>query len=449
MSITWDEGGDMGIVECIQKTGNPFDCLGDITQTRLPFLIHAAAGPAWQNEHTAHYIVSLVFSLLTLITITAFAWHAYGPGVAVLTAALNVTSIQILASGRMMLTHSNIIFTFFSTLAFVSMLLFAKEERRLSLAVCAIAWGAAVASHPLGLFNGLSLLAIYVVARRFLWRDLLLIPLAAITFFLASVIYTEPANFMALVRACFKPGAFPHWNYFDTGSPYAPWWFPWLLLIVKIGPWWLVLATVCAFRARLDRSLIAFLGGFALNLILKGPVFHYETPHHQVQWYPVLLVAIAVLIVKAWSRPVMVALAICFAVQVTDVIRFFPNYLFYGSQYGERFVGEFYGPAVMHAQERTAVNRAIDRILLADQHSRILVADHNILDRNDPRVVPFTKRDPEVTYEYAFVDRLYGVHFQFPERDAFNALLAEKYEPHYTYYFPPRMWAYRILRRRY
>jgi hypothetical protein len=449
VSITWDEGGDLGIVECIQKNG-PFACLVDISQTRLPFLIHAAAGPAWENRHRPHYQVSLIFNLLTLIVLYAFARRGYGAGVATLTAALYATSIQVLASGRMLLSHGNIVFAFFSTASFVAILLFAREGRWRWLPLCAIASGCAAASHPLGLFNGLAILAVYLTSRRFAWRDLAFFPIAAATFFASSVIYVKPENFLALAKACTTPGnTFPYWNYLGTGATTAPWWFPWLMTIVKIGPWWLLLAAACAFRARLDRQLTAFLLGFAANLVLKGAVFHYETPHHQVQWYAVLLLAIAVLIVRAWNRWVMVAVATCFAIQLVDVVRFFPHYLFYGSQYGERFVGEFYGPAVMHAQGRDPLNRAIDRILMSDPAALILVADNNILGRNDPRVVPFTKRDPNATYQYAFVDRLYGVHFRFPERDAFNELLAREYEPYWTYYFPPRMWVYRIYRRRF
>lgn len=448
VSITWDEGGDLGIVECMQEKGDPFQCLDDISQTRLPFLIHAQAGPAWKKGHRSHYAISAVFSLLTLIAIYAFARRVYGRGVATIAAALYATSIQLLASGRMLLSHSNIICTFFSTASFLALLTFARDGRRRWLVLCAIASGAAAASHPLALFNGLALVAIYVAARRFEWRDLVFFPVAAATFFASSVIYVKPENFRALAIACTTPGVFPFWNYFGTGSPGAPWWFPLLMVIVKIGPWWLLLAAFCAFRAKLDRWLAAFLIGFAANLLLKGAVFHYETPHHQAPWYPLLLVAIAVLIAKAWSRPVMIAFAICLAIQLVDVVRFFPHYLFYGSQYGDRFIGEFYGPAVMHGQGRDPVNRAIDRILIDEPWARILVADNNILGRNDPRVVPFSKRDPRLTYEYAFVDRLYGTHFQYPERDAYNALLAREYEPHYTQYFPPKVWVYRILRRR-
>jgi hypothetical protein len=443
LSITWDEGGDLSIVECVQKTEDPFACRSDISQTRLPFLIHAAVAPAWGDERP-HYLVSFAFSLFTLLVVYAFARRMYGYAAATLTAALYVTSMQLLASGRMLLTHSNIAFAFCSTVSFVAMLWFAREGRFRWIVVCAVACGAAAAAHPLALFNGLALVAIYGVARRFASRHLAFVPIAAATFFAASVIYVRPENFRALVDACLHPGAYPFWNYFETGSPYAPWWFPLLLFVVKTGPWWLVLAAACAWRARLDRCGVAFLSGFAANLLLKGAVFHYETPHHQVQWYPVLLMLLAVLLVRAWK----VALVLCFVVQTWDVVRFFPHFLFYGSQYGQRFIGEFYGPAVLHAQGRDPVNRAIDRIFRDQPDARILVADNNILERPDPRIVPFSKRDPHIVYEYAFVDRLYGSHFRFPERDAFNELLAREYRPYYTQYFPPRVWVYRVMKRR-
>ena len=37
VTYTWDEGSDLGIVSCLQQTHDPFACLDDISQTRLPF----------------------------------------------------------------------------------------------------------------------------------------------------------------------------------------------------------------------------------------------------------------------------------------------------------------------------------------------------------------------------------------------------------------------------
>jgi hypothetical protein len=146
------------------------------------------------------------------------------------------------------------------------------------------------------------------------------------------------------------------------------------------------------------------------------------------------------------TKPLIAAIALCFALQVYDVIRFFPNYLFYGSQYGDRFLGEFYGPAVMHGQDRGPVNACIDALIARDPSVKILVADNNALERSEPNFVPFTKRDPSVRYEYAFVDRLFATHLRFPERDAYNAYLAANYVDDYTYDFPTRVWMYRVMK---
>jgi hypothetical protein len=480
ISPTWDEGGDQSIVDCLQKTRDPFACTADISQTRLPFYIHALVGPAYGPERP-HYLVSFFFNLATLSMLYAFARRRFGLAIATLTAALYVTSPQLLASGRMLLTHSNIIFACFTTGAILCILEFcdgpAPHPPSIRSAVgrsslrwlvaCAVFSGLAAASHPLGVFNGLVILAVYLAGRRYAWRDLVYFPVAATTFFATSVIYIKPANFRALVDACLHGGEYTFWSYFGTGSPHAPWWFPLVVCIVKIGPWWLVLAAVCVGQTLLSVQAgreggqtrvvgqtgvsvlqVAFVIAFFVNLLLKGAVFHYEAPHHQVQFYPVLYLVIATLLVRAWRPAIAVAVAAAFAIQTWDVVRFFPNYLFYGSQYGERFIGEFYGPAVMHAQDKDPINHAIDRIFEREPNARILSADNNMVERADPRIVPFTKREPNVVYDYAIVDRLYATHFQFPERDAYNRYIAAGYVPYYTYYFPPHLWMYRVMRHR-
>jgi len=179
--------------------------------------------------------------------------------------------------------------------------------------------------------------------------------------------------------------------------------------------------------------------------MIKGTLFGYETPHHQVQFYPLLYLLVAAGIVQFWRRSVAAAVAVLFVVQIYDVVRFFPHYLFYGAQYGERFIGEFYGPAVLHAQGRTEVWQVIEAIQVRDPGAKILVADNNMFDAYGPVFVPFTKRDPQVRYRYALVDRLYATHFHFPERDAYNAFLARHYKPAYTTEFPPAVWVYRVM----
>jgi len=501
ISPTWDEGTDIAIIHCLAQTHDPFACLDDISQTRLPYYIHALV-LMLTSSINAQYAVSFVASALTLLLLYWFARREFGFGVATMTAALYVTSPQLLASGRMLMTHANILFTLFTTASFVAFYYFVRSRlprppTRTDKSVCAtldsasatgtaaskstaercgtdtlvcafdipsagsrkplilsaIFFGLATSCSILGVFNGIVIAVFYVMTRRFAWRDLMFVPIAIATFFATSIIYLKPSLLMALVRACMLADVYPHWNYLALGSPHAPWFFSLVIFAIKTGPWWLVLAAACYATSlhpprTLQRTFLAAFGiALIINFALKGFVFRYDAPHHQVQFYPLVCLFLAAVILEhRMSKPLIAAIAICFGLQVFDVVRFFPNYLFYGSQYGERFIGEFYGPAVMHAQDRGPVNAYIDKLLARDPNVKILVADHNALERPEPNFVPFTKRDPSMRYDYAFVDHLYGVHFRFPERDAYNAYLAANYVEEYTYYFPTRVWMYRVMR---
>ena len=445
LSYTWDEAGDVGIVECLQRTGNPFACLDDISQTRLPFYIHALFG--------AHYWVSFAFSALTLLAVYAYARREHGAWTALLFAALYTTSPALLASGRMVLTHSSIVFTCFTTLSLLALMEYARTERRRWFYACAVLTGLAGASHILAAFNLFFLGALYVRCRKS-WRDLWFIPIAAATFFAATIVYVSPPILRSLIDACLAGGGkYPFWNYLDLGTPRAPWFFPFLLLAIKVGPWLLF---------ALHRQARWFLLALSVNFVLKGTLFGYETPHHQVQFYPLLYLFIAVGVMRSAGVPagggtppaqppgrrrsaVVGVVALLFAIQMYDVVRFFPNYLFYGAQYGERFIGEFYGPAVLHAQGRTEVWQVIDAIRLREPEAKILVADNNMFDAVGPEVVPFTKRDPNERYRYALVDRLYATHFHLPERDAYNAFLARHYRTAYVTEFPTGVWVYKVM----
>ena len=440
LSFTWDEATDISIVECLQRTGDPFACLDDISQTRLPFYLHALFG--------AHHWISFVCSAITLLAVYAYARRDFGESTATLFAALYTTSPALLASGRMVLTHSAIIFTCFTTLSFLALLEYARTDRRRWFFACAVLTGLAGASHVLGTLNAIFLLALYTARCRRSWRDLVFLPIAAATFFATTIIYVSPPILRSLIEACLAGGGrYPFWNYFEMGTARAPWFFPFLILVVKVGPWLLF-----AFHRQARWFLLALL----VNFVFKGPIFGYETPHHQVQFYPLLYLFIAVGIAR-WSVGLQPAgigrriqarwglVAILFAVQIFDTVRFFPNYLFYGAQYGERFIGEFYGPAVLHAQGREEAWRFIEAIRVRDPKAAILVADNNMFDAAAPAFVPFTQRDPNVRYPYALVDRLYATHFHFPERDAYNAFLASHYKPAHTTEFPTGVWVYRVM----
>lgn len=473
ISPTWDEGTDLGIIHCLAATHDPFVCLDDISQTRLPFYIHAAV-LALTPRIEVQYLVSLAASALTLLLLYWFARRELGLAVATMTAALYVTSPQLLASGRMLMTHSNILFTLFTTLSFIAfyyaMAARSSDEtpRRISangwLVISALAFGLATSCSILGVFNGIFIAIFYAITilreRRALWRDLLFLPIAIAAFFASSIIYLKPDNLAALVRACTLPSVYPFWNYLNLGSPHAPWYFPLVLFAIKIGPWWIAITAICWVLSRrpaprtLQRAFLhSFAISLAVNFALKGLVFRYDAPHHQVQFYPLIYLGIATVCLshefrRRVSTPLIAAIAVCFAIQLYDVIRFFPNYLFYGSQYGDRFIGEFYGPAVMHAQDRGPVNAHIDALLARDPQVKILIADHNALERPEPNFVPFTKRDPSTRYDYVFVDRLFATHVHFPETDAFNRYVAANYADDYTYDFPVHVWMYKVMKRR-
>ena len=352
ISPTWDEGTDIGIVQCLSATHDPFACLADISQTRLPFYIHATVA-AITPRIKAQYAVSFIASALTLFLLYAFARREFGVSVATMTAALYVTSPQLLASGRMLMTHANILFTLFTTASFIAFYEFSKDRRLRWLVISAISFGLATSCSILGVFNGIFIVVFYAITRRAAWRDLMFLPIAVTTFFATSVIYLKPALLSALIRACSLQEVYPFWNYLGLGSPHAPWYFSLVVFVIKIGPWWLALAAVCWFISRrpapdtIQRAfLAAFIIGLGINFALKGFVFHYDAPHHQVQFYPLVYLTIAAVLLgyefrRRVSVPLVAAIAACFAIQLYDVVRFFPNYLFYGSQYGDRFIGEF------------------------------------------------------------------------------------------------------------
>ena len=54
--------------------------------------------------------------------------------------------------------------------------------------------------------------------RRASWIDLAYVPIAVTTFFVTTLIYLEPANLAALIRACTLPAVYPFWNYLGLGS---------------------------------------------------------------------------------------------------------------------------------------------------------------------------------------------------------------------------------------
>lgn len=462
VSWTWDEQNDMDIVACLQRSHDPFACLDDIAQTRLPFYIHAVAATLAPWPAT-HYVVSAVFGLANLGLVFVLARSRFGKRTALLAMALTATAPAVLASGRMLLSHSNVILTTFTLATVVAYDRYDRIGGRRFFWLSAAALGLAVASSVLGVLTALVVAGYWLGSRRRrLWQPLAYGAVAGAVFLISTVIYLRPTNLATFVGVTLGARhGFPEWNYLQLGSSQAPRWYSPLLFALSIGPWWGALFAVAPVVLRrravgegARRCGLAIWGAFMAYLVMKSGVFRYDAPHQQVAWYPLVFVVVAATITElvrraGAARSVAIAALVAFGgLQLVDAGRFFPNYLFHGAQYGSRFVGEFYGPAVFHAQDRAAIDRQLDAMVTADPGVRVLMADNNAFQRTDEHFVPFTRRDPVATYRFAVVDRLYATHFRFAERDEYNAFLARHYSVVRSHQFPTGKWAYRILQER-
>jgi 4-amino-4-deoxy-L-arabinose transferase-like glycosyltransferase len=460
VSWTWDEQNDMQIVACLERSHDPFACLDDITQTRLPFYIHAAVAllAPWD---AAHYVISAVFALANVVLVFVLARSRFGSRTALLAMALVATAPAVLASGRMLLSHSNVILTTFTLATVTAYDRFDRTADVRFFLLSAAALGLAVASSVLGLFTVLVIAAYWLSnpQRRRPWQPMAYGAVTTAVFLASTLIYLRPTNLATFVAAAFDAKAFPEWNYLQLGTNQAPRWYSLLLFAVSTGPWWSAVFAVAPVVLRRSavgegatRCARAIWAAFLAYLVLKSGVFRYDAPHQQVAWYPLVFVVVAATATELIRRTGrvrvvgLVALVAFGALQLYETHRFFPNYLFHGAQYGSRFIGEFYGPAVFHAQDRDAIDRQLDAIVAADPGVRILTADNNAFQRTDEHFVAFTRRDPSQTYQFAVVDRLYATHFRFPERDEYNAFLARHYTVVRFHDFPTQKWAYRILR---
>ena len=460
VSWTWDEQIDMAIVDCLETSKNPFSCTSDIEQTRLPYYIHAL-GATVAPWPATHYAISGLFGLANVVLVFLLARGRFGIRTGLVAMALAATTPALLASGRMLLSHSNVILTTFTLVAVLAYDRFDRTGDERFSWLSAAALGLAVASSVLGLLTGLVIAGYWLTSgpRRSLWHPVAYATVAGGAFLVATVIYLHPGNLATFVNAILHTHRFPEWNYLQLGTNEAPVWFSPLLFAVKIGPWWSVVFAVAPLvltRGTVGegarRCALAIWGGFLAYMFVKSGVLRYDAPHQQVPWYPLVLVVVAAtateLVRRAGAARVLVlaALTAFASLHVYDTNRFFPNYPFHGVQYGSRLIGEFYGPAVFHAQDRTDIDRRLEAIVAADPDVRILMGDNNAFQRDDPHFVAFTRRDPGVTYRFALVDRLYATHFRFPERDEYNAFLDRHYVVMHSHDFPPGEWAYRILR---
>jgi hypothetical protein len=244
------------------------------------------------------------------------------------------------------------------------------------------------------------------------------VPLSVAIFLIASPIYLVP-GYAARTLESLPPDAPGDWDYMGYGAV-PPWWFPFAVFAVKVTPWWtaaLIFLIPAAWgrlkepRVRLVSSVVA---STAVLLLMKSVLFGREVPHQQYPVYPLIYLAIAFSISEAYRlgsmRTLRMALALAVAaailMQLTDLYAFFPNLLFYGSQYGTRFVGEFWGPAVFQCQGLDSVKEVI-----AGLKGRIIAPPGSCLTylRTSKRYVDFPPENPEKEYPWAYTDLRYQI----------------------------------------
>lgn len=374
---TFDEMVDSVIANCHVKTGNPFLCAADISQGRLPYLVHAFARSLFVllPARTADLVVSGVAAVALLLALSLFARKEYGRRAGVLVALLLATSAPILAAGRMAMTHSNVIFALLTALAFIAFVRFLRDRRTETLLAAAALFGASVAANIIGASTAILFLFLFAMplAGRSKARDMALFAAVSVTaFFACSPAHLLPRNLIGVFTSIGGiRGVSTNFDYLGLGQSVAPRWYSFLLYAVKLSPWWvpwfLASAFVAsrekdAFRRHVTAALLAFI---VLYLLLKG-AFRYDAPHHHVHVIAlgcVLVAYAADAALAAARRPATVALAACFALQAFAVAQVFPNLLFYGAQFHPRLIGEFYGPAVIQCQDQGKVRGVLRRLI--------------------------------------------------------------------------------------
>jgi hypothetical protein len=111
-------------------------------------------------------------------------------------------------------------------------------------------------------------------------------------------------------------------------------------------------------------------------------------------------------------------------------------------------LGEFYGPAVIHAQDSGQVKKELDKIVHTNPDVKILIYPGNVVEQKDKGFVYFSEREPNECYDFAFAEWLYLNHWRIPESNLYKEYLSEQYAEFYTHYFPLKIWMYKIYKRK-
>lgn len=459
ISPTYDESVDLTIIDCLARAANSFECGSNMSQMRLPYYIHILVLNLLKPSEplVIHYWISALFMLFSLVLTYSLALRIFDISTARLAAAFFCLSAPLLCSGRMLLSHSNSIFVFFTLLTFLLWTRFVGKPSFLNFTLSSVSFGLSAASSLSGGLSIVHLVIFAFLARRHCryghafsvltaWAVL-----AVIVFEASTIVFLRPENLQWAWKEI--NAAPPGWNYMGLKTGNSPWWFSFCLLFIKINPF-LGLCFILSLSVGLSRNtgwqqafIYSTFSYFLFLSLFKYLMLEYEAPHLQYHLYPFIYIACAAFLLSLKKFPAAGAFRILLAVplllQLWDLWLFFPNLLMVGGQYGNRFIGEFYGPAVLHGQDRAELTNLLVRLTSSRPDMRIL--KYGQIDFPPVRLISFLPDSPQTDIDYAFIDYRSQYHLNFRA----NKLYLEHVKrlcPELVYikYFPPGIPAYEL-----
>jgi len=464
VSFSYDEMYDSQITDCFGKLDDFWHCNISPSQVPVPFFIHVFLRKilVYFFQNNIDYIISFAFGLFNLLFFYYFVKREFNKIIAKIYALLAVTSIPLLASSRMIFSHSNVIFITFTILSIVCFYYFIKLNKFKFLIYSSIFWGISVGSSLLGVFTIFFFLIYYLLVnypKNIKWKHLIFIPLAIICFFLVTIIYFNIVNLFWMFKESLTISRFDYWNYMNLNTNQAPYWYSFLLFVVKISPWWALFFLYYIFSfIKSDKNSKTAPQIFLFNIvifsflyfIIKSVIFRYDAPHHQIHLSPFVYLVISFSIYdlyikfrtnKLYKVIYLGIVILFFLLQIIFLILYFPNYLFYGSFYGKNFVGEFYGPAVLICQDLNPINQKLQEI--ANNEEVLTPSDTCFFDYKN--LVPYNKRDINKKYKYALFDYL-NIHLNTKNKGDYQDFLKENCQKIYVYNFPINFEVYTIYK---
>ncbi len=468
VSPTYDERDDMKFINC--SLNNRKDCKTDLTQARLPYNIHIWASKNFEDftgkkSWITHYFISYIFGFCIVILIFYFCLKRFNTFYATLCSLLLILSPSFISSARMLVTHSNIILMFFIFCSVITLYRFLDKPDIVRLLLLAFFSASCLASNLLGAaVFGIILVSylffIIIKKVRFKLWHLIYIPICIGAFFILSPAHQTPTGLKQLnnIVKWGSRGHYRYWNYFGANSSEPQWWFSLLIFIFKTSPIFsplVALQPIIYFLKKNKNNLDHFLFSLTISifgyLLTKPILFKYSAPHHQSFLTPIAYLVITSCLFELhrlyitknkYIKIKCSIVALVFFVHLLDVLRFHPNYIFYGNQFNKKLIGEFYGPAVLHCQDLNLINRKIAKLTkISDKIIKFHgcpFKNRNFVEFND---IKDTRR-----YRYAVWDYLNSIHLQRKGKKKYMKFLNNNCKEIYSYTFPLDVEAYKLYR---